>query len=94
MKNNIDACVELLKQGSFNGKLDSYMFSRTEIQRYLCLEINGSSFKMFRRVCLGYLKEVHGVILSEEEVGMLFKKLPSGFVSVGAYVLRKERNNY
>lgn len=94
MKSKVNECIEWLNKDSDSGKLDEYMFSLQEVQSYLCREVGGSSFKIFRKVCLGYLKEEYGVILSREEVKMLFSQLPDSFVSVGAYVLRKERNNY
>lgn len=90
---SVKAYVEALKQASESGELDTYMFSHPSVQAYIISEVSGSSFKLYRKVCLDYLKDNLKIKMTDKSSEKLFKSLPKGFVSVGAYILRKERNN-
>lgn len=84
--------VELLLYASESGELEPYMFSLEKVQQYITSEISGSSFKLFRAVCISFLKLKTKLYITDAECEELFNALPKGFVSVGAYILRKERN--
>lgn len=94
----------LLLKAQDDGDLDSFMFSHLTVQKYITQETSGSSFKLYKGICIAYLLDYARRNNLEKEfrvytedlsfVSELIDSLPKGFISTGALILRKERSQF
>lgn len=94
----------LLLKAQNSGELDSFMFSHPTVQGYITQETSGSSFKLYKGICIAYLLDYARRNKLEKEFRVyaedlnfaseLINLLPKGFISTGALILRKERSQF